>query len=49
MTVPAWPGPEDAGELIRDIACLPKRMAINQAMICPGWSRNYVAGPQKTL
>lgn len=41
--------PEDVGDLIRYIACLPKRVVINEVMICPSWNRNYVAALQKKL
>ncbi|CAH2599131.1 SDR family NAD(P)-dependent oxidoreductase [Rhodovastum atsumiense] len=36
--------PEDVGDLVRYIACLPKRVVINEVMICPSWNRGYVAG-----
>ncbi len=35
---------EDLGDLIRYIACLPKRVVINEVMMCPTWNRGYVAG-----
>lgn len=34
---------EDLGDLIRYIACLPKRVVINEVMMCPSWNRGYVA------
>jgi len=38
--------PEDCGDLIRYIACLPKHVCINEVMITPTWNRGYVAGLQ---
>jgi NADP-dependent 3-hydroxy acid dehydrogenase YdfG len=35
--------PEDVGDLIRYIACLPAHVVINEVMICPTWNRGYVA------
>jgi NADP-dependent 3-hydroxy acid dehydrogenase YdfG len=35
--------PEDVGDLIRYIACLPERVVINEVMIAPTWNRGYVA------
>jgi NADP-dependent 3-hydroxy acid dehydrogenase YdfG len=39
--------PEDLGDLIRYIACLPKRVVINEVMICPVWNPGYLAALQK--
>ncbi len=42
--------PEDVGDLIRYIACLPPRVVINEVWICPTWNRGYIAdlaGPPK--
>jgi NADP-dependent 3-hydroxy acid dehydrogenase YdfG len=39
--------PEDLGDLIRYAACLPKRVVINEVMICPSWNRAYMATLQK--
>jgi NADP-dependent 3-hydroxy acid dehydrogenase YdfG len=39
--------PEDLGDLIRYIACLPKRVVINEVMICPVWNPAYLAALQK--
>jgi NADP-dependent 3-hydroxy acid dehydrogenase YdfG len=39
--------PEDLGDLIRYIACLPKRVVINEVMICPVWNPSYLAALQK--
>ena len=35
--------PEDCGELIRYIACLPPHVCINEVWITPTWNRAYVA------
>jgi NAD(P)-dependent dehydrogenase (short-subunit alcohol dehydrogenase family) len=35
--------PEDVGDLIRYIACLPERVVLNEVMIAPTWNRGYVA------
>ncbi len=35
--------PEDCGDLIRYIACLPKHVCINEVVISPTWNRGYVA------
>jgi NADP-dependent 3-hydroxy acid dehydrogenase YdfG len=35
--------PEDCGDLIRYIACLPPHVVINEVMISPTWNRSYVA------
>jgi NADP-dependent 3-hydroxy acid dehydrogenase YdfG len=35
--------PEDVGDLIRYIACLPRHVVINEVMITPTWNRGYVA------
>jgi NADP-dependent 3-hydroxy acid dehydrogenase YdfG len=37
--------PEDLGNLIGYIACLPGRVVINEVMICPTWNRAYVGAP----
>ena len=36
---------EDLGDLIRYIACLPKRVVINEVMMCPTWNRGFVQTP----
>ena len=41
--------PEDFGDLIRYIACLPKRLVMNEVMMCPSWNRGYVAGLSRKL
>ncbi len=41
--------PEDCGDLIRYIACLPPRVVINEVMIAPTWNRGYVANLQRKL
>lgn len=35
--------PEDVGDLIRYIACLPAHIVMNEVMISPTWNRRYVA------
>lgn len=35
--------PEDCGEMIRHIACLPPHVCINEVWITPTWNRGYVA------
>lgn len=35
--------PEDVGELVRFIACLPDRVVLNEVMIAPTWNRGFVA------
>jgi NADP-dependent 3-hydroxy acid dehydrogenase YdfG len=39
--------PEDCGDLIRYIACLPKHLCIPEVMITPAWNRTYVANLQR--
>ena len=34
--------PEDCGELIRYVACLPPHVCINEVLITPTWNRGYV-------
>jgi len=41
--------PEDCGDLIRYIACLPPRITINEVMIAPTWNRGYVANLERKL
>jgi NADP-dependent 3-hydroxy acid dehydrogenase YdfG len=41
--------PEDCGDLIRYIACLPRHLVINEVMISPTWNRSYVANLQRKL
>ncbi|HET6183618.1 MAG TPA: SDR family NAD(P)-dependent oxidoreductase [Acetobacteraceae bacterium] len=41
--------PEDCGDLVRYIACLPKHVVINEVMIAPTWNRGYVAALEKRL
>ena len=41
--------PEDLADLILYIACLPKRVVINEVMMCPTWNRGYVAAMQGKL
>lgn len=35
--------PEDLGDLIRYIACMPEHVVLNEVMISPTWNRAYVA------
>lgn len=35
--------PEDCGDLIRYIACLPPRVVMNEVLLGPTWNRTYVA------
>jgi len=39
--------PEDCGDLIRYIACLPAHVCINEVLISPTWNRTYVANLQR--
>lgn len=39
--------PEDCGDLIRYIACLPSHVCINEILISPTWNRSYVAALQR--
>ncbi|MBV8577259.1 MAG: SDR family NAD(P)-dependent oxidoreductase [Acetobacteraceae bacterium] len=41
--------PQDCGDLIRYIACLPKHVCINEVHITPAWNRGYVAAMQRQL
>jgi NADP-dependent 3-hydroxy acid dehydrogenase YdfG len=41
--------PEDCGDLIRYIACLPPHVCINEVLITPTWNRGYVAALQRRL
>ena len=41
--------PEDCGDLVRYIACLPPHVVINEVMIAPTWNRSYVANLQRKL
>ncbi len=35
--------PEDLGDLIRYIACLPARVCLNDVLIAPAWNRAYIS------
>jgi NAD(P)-dependent dehydrogenase (short-subunit alcohol dehydrogenase family) len=35
--------PEDCGDLIRYVACLPSRVVMNEVLLGPTWNRTYVA------
>jgi NADP-dependent 3-hydroxy acid dehydrogenase YdfG len=39
--------PEDVGDLIRYIACLPAHVVINEVMIAPTWNRGYVSAVKR--
>ena len=41
--------PEDCGDLIRYIACLPAHVTLNEAWITPTWNRGYVAALGRKL
>jgi NADP-dependent 3-hydroxy acid dehydrogenase YdfG len=41
--------PEDCGDLIRYIACLPKHVVMSEVMLAPTWNRTYVANLQHKL
>lgn len=41
--------PEDCADLIRYIACLPRRVVINEVMIAPSWNRGYIANLSRKL
>lgn len=40
--------PEDVGDLIRYIACLPPHVVMNEVMIAPTWNRGYVAALERS-
>jgi NADP-dependent 3-hydroxy acid dehydrogenase YdfG len=41
--------PEDCGDLIRTIACLPKHVVMNEVHLSPTWNRSYVAALERGL
>jgi NADP-dependent 3-hydroxy acid dehydrogenase YdfG len=41
--------PQDCGDLIRYIACLPRHVCLNEVHITPTWNRGYVAALQRQL
>src|SRR6516165_811893 len=41
--------PEDCGDLIRYVACLPKHLVMNEVWLGPTWNRTYVANLQQKL
>lgn len=41
--------PEDCGDLIRYIACMPRHVVMNEVMLGPTWNRSYVAGLERKL
>jgi NADP-dependent 3-hydroxy acid dehydrogenase YdfG len=41
--------PEDCGDLIRYIACLPRHVVMNEVMLGPTWNRSYVAALERKL
>jgi NADP-dependent 3-hydroxy acid dehydrogenase YdfG len=38
--------PEDCGDLIRYVACLPRHVCLNEVIISPTWNRGYVGALQ---
>ena len=41
--------PEDCGDLIRYVACLPRHVVMNEVMLAPTHNRSYVAALQRKL
>ena len=41
--------PQDCGDLIRYIACLPEHLVMNEVMLAPTYNRGYVANLQRKL
>ncbi|MDI3306297.1 MAG: SDR family oxidoreductase [Acetobacteraceae bacterium] len=41
--------PEDVGDMIRHIACLPPHVCVNEIWITPTWNRGYVAAQGRKL
>lgn len=41
--------PEDVGDMIRHIACLPPHVCVNEIWITPTWNRGYVAAQARKL
>lgn len=41
--------PEDCGDMIRHIACLPPHVCVNEIWITPTWNRGYVAAQSRKL
>ncbi len=41
--------PEDCGDLIRYIACLPRHLVMSEVMLAPTWNRTYIANLQQKL
>ncbi len=41
--------PEDVGDMIRYIACLPPHVCVNEIWITPTWNRGYVAAQARKL
>jgi NADP-dependent 3-hydroxy acid dehydrogenase YdfG len=41
--------PQDVGDLIRYIACLPPHICINEVLITPTWNRSYIAALERGL
>ena len=40
--------PEDCGDLIRYVACLPPHVCLNEVLISPTWNRGYVAARERS-
>jgi NADP-dependent 3-hydroxy acid dehydrogenase YdfG len=41
--------PEDCGDLVRYIACLPRHVVMNEVWLSPVHNRKYISDLQKTL
>jgi len=41
--------PEDCGELVKFIACLPRHVVMNEVWLSPTHNRKYVADLQRKL
>ena len=41
--------PEDCGDLIRYIACMPKHLVMNEVHLAPTHNRGYLAALQRQL
>jgi NADP-dependent 3-hydroxy acid dehydrogenase YdfG len=39
--------PEDVGDLVRYIACLPSHVCVNEVMMTPTWNRSYVTALER--
>ena len=41
--------PDDVGDMIRYVACLPPHVCVNEVWITPTWNRGYVAAQGRKL